>query len=554
LVLDTTGSSNGFQSAFTNLDQIAILTTTGEVPNNVAKKLGTTEPGGQLAERIVTLTNGVTNTLDITAVAPSGPDAVRLADTFSSELMADLTKRDSDRYQKLRDSLNQRITNLQGQVRTFAAQIAANPSDGVAQASFSSATTELGQTLSDFGSLTAAGPPATRLSVLESAQSVPIGSAEYGSRLSLGQLGQNHLSANNNTQGSAGVISTSSSSTFKGPVSRGLLGALLGFLAGIGLALLLERLDHRIRTRDEAESAFGIPVLAEVPIVQDEGKAHEIASFANPMSRSAEAFRAVRSSLLFQRASMLDGEQPPRASIPVFGADGPAFVDPGAHEPFVIMVTSAAPQEGKTTTTANLAAVFAEAGSSVLVINCDFRRPTIHKYFGVEDEPRRVHDTMIPGVKLVTNVLTDPNSNPAQVLAAQRSVVAAAHGRFDVILIDTAPLLSANDAVELVGSADIVLIAARGGATTTDEAAHATDLLTRLEAPLGGVVLAMKHEAKSNYYYYYGPGKQKHGSTPAPSTAVAAKPATNGTNGHGPRDVDLFGDRSAEPTNMPNPS
>jgi Mrp family chromosome partitioning ATPase len=154
-------------------------------------------------------------------------------------------------------------------------------------------------------------------------------------------------------------------------------------------------------------------------------------------------------------------------------------------------------------------------------------------------------------VKLVSNVLSDPNSNPAQVLAAQRSVVAAAHGRFDVILIDTAPLLSANDAVELVGSADIVLIAARGGATTTDDAAHATDVLTRLDAPLGGVVLAVQTEAKSNYYYYYGPGKQKRASTPAPSPTLA-KPGANGANGHAAaKDVDLFGDQPTEPTNTP---
>ena len=124
------------------------------------------------------------------------------------------------------------------------------------------------------------------------------------------------------------------------------------------------------------------------------------------------------------------------------------------------MITSASPGEGKTTTTANLAAVFAEAGSSVLVVNCDFRRPTIHRYFGVEDEPRRVHETGIGGVKIVTNVLSDPRSNPAQVVAAQRQVVAAARGRFDVILLDTAPLLTANDAVELVSSAD--MLRARG--------------------------------------------------------------------------------------------
>ena len=133
---------------------------------------------------------------------------------------------------------------------------------------------------------------------------------------------------------------------------------------------------------------------------------------------------------------------------------GGTLFEPDHDEPLVVMVTSASPGEGKTTTTANLAAVFAEAGSSVLVVNCDFRRPTIHQYFGVDDEPRRVHETTIPGVKIVTNVLADPGSNPAQVVAAQRQVVAAARGRFDVILLDTAPLLTANDAVELVGSAD----------------------------------------------------------------------------------------------------
>ena len=84
----------------------------------------------------------------------------------------------------------------------------------------------------------------------------------------------------------------------------------------------------------------------------------------------------------------------------------------------------------------------------------------------------------------------------------------------------------------------------------TDDAAHATDVLTRLDAPLGGVVLAVRTEAKSNYYYYYGPGKQKRASTPAPSPTLA-KPAANGANGHAAaKDVDLFGDQP-EPTNTP---
>ena len=76
------------------------------------------------------------------------------------------------------------------------------------------------------------------------------------------------------------------------------------------------------------------------------------------------------------------------------------------------MVTSASPGEGKTTTSANLAAVFGEAGSSVLVLNCDFRRPSIHEMFGVPDEPRRVQETAVPGVKVVTNVLADAGVEP----------------------------------------------------------------------------------------------------------------------------------------------
>src|SRR5262249_34028899 len=157
-----------------------------------------------------------------------------------------------------------------------------------------------------------------------------------------------------------------------------------------------------------------------------------------------EAHRAIRSSLLFSRAAM-------GTPLPGPTTDAQLF-EPAQGEPFVVMVASGAPGEGKTSTTANLAAVFAEAGASVLAVNCDFRRPALHDFFGVPDEPRRVHETSIPGVKVVTNVLTDPAANPSQVIAAQRQVVAAARGRFDVILLDTAPLLTANDAVEIVGS------------------------------------------------------------------------------------------------------
>jgi Mrp family chromosome partitioning ATPase len=362
--------------------------------------------------------------------------------------------------------------------------------------------------------------------------------------LNLGATSRNNLSSNpSGTDSSSGsdaaIVSTPSSSPVNGPVSRGLLGAFLGFLLGIGLAFVVERLDRRIRTRAEAEAAFSLPVLAEVPQVKKaQQRDCDLVASAAPLSRFAEAYRAIRSSLLFTRAAMAAEESATPARKTGNGAAlGGTLFEPDHGEPLVVMVTSASPGEGKTTTTANLAVVFAEAGSSVLVVNCDFRRPTIHRYFDVEDEPRRVHETRIPGVKIVTNVLADPASNPAQVVAAQRQVVAAARGRFDVIILDTAPLLTANDAVELVASADMLVLVARIGVTKHDNAVRSIELLNRLDVPIAGVVLVGSAAASNDYYYYYQPGRVPPQATRP--QAVARKHVPNG-NGSGTSDAEMF--------------
>ncbi|HEY3672817.1 MAG TPA: division plane positioning ATPase MipZ [Acidimicrobiia bacterium] len=519
--LDPSSGSGTFASAFTSLDQIAVLTTTGDVPDLVAKQLDNGQTGRQLAEHIVTTTNGIANTLEITASAETPGEASDLANDFAKQLNLNLTDRDQARYNAQRDALSRRIDALTTQVNQLALQIAANPNDGVARATFTSAQNELGSVLTDFSQLTSGGPPAVRLSDLERAQAIPIDSDEYDARLRLGQLGQNHLVVtNNSSQPTDAVLTTSTSSTFKGPVSRGLLGALLGLLAGVGLALIMERLDRRIRTRADAEAAYGLPVLAEIPRISNaEANAFNIVSYSNPISPAAEGFRAVRSSLVFQRIGLLGDV----AAITPDDSDAALF-EPEHPDPFVIMVTSAAPREGKTTTSANLAAVFAEAGSSVLLVNCDFRRPTLHKYFGIDDEPRRVHETKISGVKLVTNVVAELSPNPAQVVAAQRHVVAAAHGRFDVIILDTAPILSANDAIELVGSADLVLLVAKAEVSTSDDAGRALDVLTRLDAPLGGLVLTGTTEVQNDYYYSYA-------NTSGASGSRRGRESTNGDAG-----------------------
>jgi Mrp family chromosome partitioning ATPase len=531
LVVDLTspGGSNAARP-FQSLDQVAIFTTTGDVPDAVARKLGTDESGSKLAEHITTTTNGSTSTIAITAAEPTAAEAVELSNTFASELVSVLDQKGQDAFAAARDKLQGRIDDLTNQISALTQQIAAHPPNEPQLTAQSRAlNNQLSLAYDSYSQLAAQGAPTSAFSTLQKAEAVPIDKAEYDSRLNLGATSRNNLSADSSSSsdnGADAVLATSSSSPVNGPVSRGLLGAFLGLLVGVGLAFVVERLDRRVRTRAEVEAAFSLPVLAEVPHVKKaQQKECEIVAHTAPLSRLAEAYRAVRSSLLFTRAAMA-----PESTVHKNGngqALGGTLFEPEHDEPLVVMITSASPSEGKSTTTANLAAVFAEAGSAVLVVNCDFRRPNVHRYFGVDDEPRRVQETSIAGVKIVTNVLSDPSSNPSQVVAAQRQVVAAARGRFDVILLDTAPLLTANDAVELVSSADMLLLVAKMGVTKTDAAERSIELLNRLDIAIAGVVLVGAASATNDYYYYYQPGRVAAAGVQAPKPA-APQPQVNG--------------------------
>jgi Mrp family chromosome partitioning ATPase len=540
LVFDTSPADGSPRRHYSNPNQIAILTTTGDVPDNVAKKLGTTVPSRVLAARIITTTNAASATLDITAIDPDPQRATTLANTFASELVTALNAKELEAFTVDVNTLTDRLDTLQKSRDTLLAQLTANPTDQFVRAQYDAAASNFSNTYQQYLRTNSLGAPSAAVSPLEQAEAVPIESSLYDDLLNRGVTGQNHFQGgvSDNT-----YVAPASGSSFNDPVSRGVLGGLLGLLAGVGLALLAHKLDRRVRTRDEVEAAFELPVLAEVPrLTSAQQRQHDIVANSAPLSRAAEAYRAARTSLLFQQAAAHAAERGPTAPTATNGAGSAperndvgsdSLFEPDQQGPLVLMVTSASPGEGKTTTSANLASVFGEAGASVLMLNCDFRRPSIHEMFGVADEPRRVQGTTVPGVKVVTNVLVDPGSNPAQVVAAQRQVIAAARSRFDVIILDTAPLLTANDAVEVVSSADLVLLVARPGLTTMDTAQRSMDLLNRLDAPLAGVVLVATSEVPNDYYYYYQRGRVPEGmgrrraARAARSNGKAGRPAVD---------------------------
>lgn len=519
------------QSSTASLDQVALYATTGEVPKIVAAKLGTSPMA--LANQITTYTNSSTNTIAIVAIADTPRYAVTLSATTATALLDQLTNITSankgDSLRQLDDArrkVEERMAELQNTIDNDPDE--SKVSD--AKRSLETAKTQLALYKGRIDELTYSGV-ALGLTKVEDPFAVRISPAEFNGWKTFARGGLAAL-----PEANRGVNADGSRST-GGPIfpplaepvpraTRAVIGGLIGVVLGaIGL-LVLFRLDNRIRSKQEAEDAFGVDVIAEIPpLTHKEQKHTQVASFVEPRGTFAEAYRSLRTSVEFvggsdrsMRLSEIEDALGDGAGDDHAAQNGAAHVDqkpPGAQ---VILVTSALPAEGKTVTVSNLATVLAESGASVLVVNCDYRRPQIANYLiPAEGANRRtkattdgrpvVRSSILPGVKLVTGIgEQDVSANPTEVALLQRRVIELARPRFDYILLDTAPMLTTNDATEILPEADLVILVCRAGKTTRDSAERLSELLRRYGAPVLGTVLTDSTDApgaRYSYYYYH---------------------------------------------------
>ncbi|HXE58332.1 MAG TPA: polysaccharide biosynthesis tyrosine autokinase [Gemmatimonadales bacterium] len=306
-----------------------------------------------------------------------------------------------------------------------------------------------------------------------------------------------------------------------GPLKIG-LGVLVGLFLGGGAAFLLESTNTSFRRPEELESVLHVPGLAVIPPVPTAdrdgrgrlqrllhpgrhagapGTRHSpevLVPFAGAPSVGLEAFRMLRTSLLWS----------------AWGGDLKSLV-----------VTSVSPGEGKTLTAANLAVTFAREGLDVLVMDCDLRRPRLHRVFGVARGPglfellesggpvsdpeaaaRCIRGTPIAGLSVLPCGHL-PN-NPSDVLRGARTRVLLREltDRFDVVVVDTPPALATADATILGAIADGVLLVVRAGQTHREAAARAHQQLTQVGARVVGAVLndpAGEVARFADYYYPY---------------------------------------------------
>lgn len=321
------------------------------------------------------------------------------------------------------------------------------------------------------------------------------------------------------------------------PMRDGTLGAFVGLLLGVGFAFLREQLDDRLRSRQDAEQATGLPLLAELPRSDHASIEGAPAAIANPQSPLAESVRSLRTSLAF------------------LGVDAPVKR---------VLVTSPGPGDGKSTVAANLAAVYAQAGQTTVLISGDLRRPTIEKIFAVEPGHRGLSE-VLANVDAPKATTTNGNGharyegpfhpvrstseegrallnldeaghlfllpagrtppNPSELLSSQRmgDLLDKLERFADVIIIDTPPLLAVTDAAAVASRVDAVLLVTAIDETHRSAARRAHELVANADTRFLGLVVNKVDSSSDGYYRYY--DYYGHGTEPPKRRFGFRKPA-----------------------------
>jgi len=281
-----------------------------------------------------------------------------------------------------------------------------------------------------------------------------------------------------------------------------LLAAVVGCMLAVGVAFLIEYLDDTIKTSDDVRQTLELSTLGAITRINTRTDEEKVVAALQPRSPISEAYRALRTNIQFSTI------------------DKPLKT---------ILVTSANPLEGKTTTVANLGVVMAQAGLSVIIIDSDLRRPTMHKFFGV-DNKQGLTDALLQSAPSLDGYLQGTAMenlqvlasgplppNPSELLGSQRmkGLIEQLKGKADVLLFDSPPVLAVTDAAVLANEVDGVLLVVDTNATRRDGALRARETLSKVGANLLGVALnKLSAKGAGGYYYYYyysseGEGKER---------------------------------------------
>ena len=282
--------------------------------------------------------------------------------------------------------------------------------------------------------------------------------------------------------------------------------------AGFVVAFILERLDHGFRTNARAEQVLGYPVLSTLPDIAP-NRALNLGAARRGGGQNADTNAA---DLVIDRplSSYSEAIRGLQLGITLSNVDTP---------PKVVLITSALPDEGKTTTALSLARHVAQTGLKVALVDGDLRRPSVKKIANLGDQPHDLVDVLKGDATLDQAVVKDSRSavmilpaakhvkNAPDLIESQAmaKLITALRARFDLVIVDSAPILPVTDTKTLTRLADAVLFVVRWEQTPRNAAADAVKSLHDIHAPIAGVALT-RADTKRFHYYSFGYGSYYH--------------------------------------------
>ena len=296
------------------------------------------------------------------------------------------------------------------------------------------------------------------------------------------------------------------------------LGFFLSLIGGVGVAYFLEYVDNTIKTVEDVNRYVRLPALGVIPAIAaaaqgrlkgaKNGKRLIIASSSRGEAAQVP-YASDRLAVIDNRSSAAEAYRVVRTSMLLSAAGSP---------PKMVLVTSGQPGEGKTTTVVNTAISLAQLGASVLIIDCDLRKPSAHKVFGIDHDQGLstylsrdieidglITKLQIPNLSLLPCGPIPPN--PAELISSERmkNLLRLLSERYDHVLIDSPPLMHVTDPVILSSMVDGVILVVHGGKSTRAVTQRARQELASVGAKVFGVVLNnvdLKRHGYDDYYYY----------------------------------------------------
>lgn len=445
-----------------SLERVAYLATLGEVPRRVAQKIGYPNDPMLLTSEIQVETDAQVGVIKFKSTETDPALAAQIANTFAAETLAYMADVAGTGLQGQAGDLKTKIDQIDEQIRQ-------NPAF---QNTLGQQRDQLSRQLADIETRIGQGTANvdTGLKTIE-----PAVARE--------------------------VVDKASPNKLTAKISRPIWVAVIALFVtvlGAAFAILLDRVDRRLRTKDEAKAAYGEAVLAEIPLP---GRRDGIA--LEPQSASAEGMRMLRTVIA---ATPLDtaragGGRGVSAATATNGNGSGTEIGSGRS----VLVTSAAPGDGKTLTAVNLAMAYTEHQQRVLLVDANLRGPDLSTHFSMAGAPG-LAELAQQGAALdgpTVARLCQPTQNPylfvlpaglaldrpSSLLHGVRKVLELAPTLCDIVVVDSAALLVANDTRELLDACEGVLLVVTLDQSTAPAAEETRQLLARLSPDVYGIAL-----------------------------------------------------------------